>query len=223
MKINFTKLFSFLSTILPVLGVIFLDWNAFEMLFIYLSESAILSFFALMRRNRIIKHRIDSNDRSYQGSSTTYPPFFVFFIFGFFYFFLLGMSSMAKAIPFPEFQFDLLSFGKILIAPIIQSPQILFLIIGTVIGNALMYSNFLRKKEYIEPKDRNPELIFGKNVLSMFGIICLSFPLFWSATVISSIFNVHSLKFVNIIMALVLVLVLNIRDVYYGLTGKKRN
>ena len=220
MKIDLNKIYVSLTAILPVLGVIFLDWNAFEMLFIYLSEGAILSYFGMLKRNRIVKYLISSRQRTKESTEKQGNPIWVFFVFGFFYFFLLGMSVMAKAVSFPKLDFTLLSFGKILIAPLLQNKEILFLIIGTLIGNALMYSNFLRKEEYIDPKDKNPEMIFAKSVMSLFAIICLSFPVFWLVTLIGSLFHLESAKFVNIVMAIVMVFILNIVQIYRALTIK---
>ena len=65
-----STIFKIIVALVPVFGVLFLGWNAFDPLFIYVAESGTAAYFGTKKRNLYFSERSKRSGRKIEGQGS---------------------------------------------------------------------------------------------------------------------------------------------------------
>ncbi len=209
--------------IYPVLGVILLGWNAFDMVFIYLAESAIVSWFGVKKQALVWKQR------SAAGKASTPKPgstAWVFLLFGFFYVFIRMMGSMTHAFDYSANHIVLrdmpllVAFLDFMLAPLLHNPGMLPAMGISFLTSLADHISYIRSLKYSSVQNTQPDRVFALAVLHIFVLVVISFTIFWFVTLAGHLFGVNTDRFVHITLAVVLLAVQHAQEMIRMMTRK---
>ena len=189
------------NNLLPVIGVLFLGWSAFEVLVLYWAESVIFTFFVLMRMTKTFLHQKNEIEKFLKSLAlfiVVYTPF-------------LFVQYLAIII-FAAFTDELKNsdIREGLLAPLWQNPELLIAVSSTLIAYSFSYyRDFIKTKMY-ENNPSNTE--FGSPVKQImvvqFTVLCGGFL----AVMVSRVFSLEMSTY-RAIMVGMLILAKNLADI----------
>lgn len=142
------------ANIVPIVGVIFLDWNITAILFLYWTESGIIGFYNILRMIKIAPI-----------PSIFLVPFFIIHFGGFMFahlIFIIGITSMGEQFSTSSVHFE--NFSDLLV----EIYPILVAIVALFISHGISYKiNFLAKKEHLLTEIRDQMFSPYKRVVLM--------------------------------------------------------
>ncbi len=218
--------FHLIITIVPALGVIFYGWNAIVMLALFIWETSVVSFYAVRMRSRILEYHLDQDAKDTdwdenlpqgfaemvpQKSNKDYFPFpsLVFFPFFIIYCLTMGLCSFVHILDFPAGEHSAL---YIFLSPFIRHPETILYLGAAMVGNQLIYSDFLRKDAFKRTSDLHPETAFYYRLIILVSILVLYWPLLLVISAIDIVTVVNSHVFANDVVAIAMVAIKSIPE-----------
>lgn len=212
-------IFNLIVLLFPVLGVIFLGWSAFDMVFIYLTEAAIQSYFGIKKQNLVFEHSRVLKEGKKSIHLFYNAELWVFLIFGFFYSAIRLLGSLAHAFNYSKDLVDfrgypvLSLFLMFALGPVLNNPEILIIMVIHFITSLVDHSRYKRERQYISPADKEPVKVFGRSVLVMFTVTVVFFSIYWFVSLLGDIFGWNTDRFVQAVLAFVLLAVRNAKEI----------
>ena len=220
------QVLNFIALLLPLLGVVFLGWSAFDMVFIYLTQATVLSYFGMKKQELIWKHRKRTYEPGEPENLKQGSVIWIFVLFGFFYILFRGVLLLTNAINHPEVLNESRHEGErsfvvnYMLGPVLDNPQILVIMILNFISGLADYLRYEKRKEYSEPADKEPNKIVETQAKMVGKIYAVSFFGFWLITVLGHFLGFNSERFVQIILAFVMLGVWNEKEITRYLKGE---